>query len=121
MMSEMQIYKTLRFDAAHRLTGVPSTHKCSAMHGHTFEVEIHLKGPVDPQTGFIMDFGDVAKVCDPIIQRLDHSVLNEIPGLENPTSENLCVWLWAEIKPKLPLLIQLIVRETETSGCIYSG
>jgi 6-pyruvoyltetrahydropterin/6-carboxytetrahydropterin synthase len=120
-MPEMQIYKTLRFDAAHRLTGVPPTHKCSAMHGHGFEFEIHLKGQVDPQTGFVMDFGDLAKVCEPILKQLDHAILNEIEGLENPTSENMSVWLWNILKPQLPLLYQIVIKETETSGCIYRG
>ena len=90
-MPEMEIYKTLRFDAAHRLTGVPPTHKCSAMHGHGFEIEVHLRGPVDPKTGFIMDFGDLSKACEPILKQLDHAILNEIEGLENPTSENMSV------------------------------
>jgi len=120
-MAEMEIYKTLRFDAAHRLTGVPATHKCSAMHGHGFEVEIHLKGEVDPQTGFVMDFGDLAKVCEPVLEQLDHAILNEIEGLENPTSENMSVWLWNILKPQLPLLCQLVIKETATSGCIYRG
>jgi len=120
-MSEMQIYKTFRFDAAHRLTGVPPTHRCSAMHGHGFEIEVHLRGPVDPRTGFVMDFGDLAKVCEPILKRLDHVILNEIEGLENPTCENISVWLWKILKPQLPLLCQLVVKETETSGCIYTG
>ena len=120
-MPTMQIYKTLRFDAAHRLTGVPPSHKCSAMHGHGFEVEVHLKGEVDPQTGFVMDFGDLANVCEPVLNQLDHAILNEIEGLENPTSENMSVWLWNILKPQLPLLYQLVIKETETSGCIYTG
>ncbi len=120
-MSEMEIYKTFRFDAAHRLTGVPLTHKCSAMHGHGFEIQIFLRGPVNPTTGFVMDFGDLAKIGEPVIKQLDHAILNEIVGLENPTSENMCVWLWKKLKPQLPLLSQIVIKETETSGCIYRG
>lgn len=120
-MPEMEIYKTLKFDAAHRLTGVPSTHKCSAMHGHGFEVEVYLKGGVDPQTGFVMDFGDLSRVCEPVLKQLDHAILNEIEGLENPTSENMSVWLWSILKPQLPLLSKIIIKETATSGCIYCG
>ncbi len=120
-MPEMQIYKTLKFDAAHCLTGVPSTHKCSAMHGHSFAIEVHLKGEVDPQTGFVMDFGDLARICEPVLKQLDHAILNEIEGLENPTSENMCVWLWNILKPQLSLLCQIVIKETETSGCIYRG
>jgi 6-pyruvoyltetrahydropterin/6-carboxytetrahydropterin synthase len=120
-MPEMEIYKTLRFDAAHRLTGVPPTHKCSAMHGHGFEIEVYLRGSVDPKTGFVMDFGDLAKACEPILKQLDHAILNEIEGLENPTSENMSVWVWKKLKPQLPLLSKIIIKETETSGCIYRG
>ncbi len=120
-MPEMQIYKTLKFDAAHRLTGVPPTHKCSAMHGHGFEIEVHLKGEIDPQTGFVMDFGDLSKICEPVLDQLDHSILNEIKGLENPTSENINIWLWNILKPQLPQLCQLVIKETQASGCIYTG
>jgi 6-pyruvoyltetrahydropterin/6-carboxytetrahydropterin synthase len=120
-MPEMEIYKTLRFDAAHRLTGVPPTHKCSSMHGHGFEIEVYLRGPVDPKTGFVMDFGDLAKACEPILKQLDHAILNEIEGLENPTSENMSVWIWKKLKPQLPLLSKIVIKETETSGCIYRG
>ena len=120
-MSEMEIYKTMHFDAAHRLTGVPPTHKCSAMHGHGFEVQVFLRGPVDPQTGFIMDFGDLAHVCEPVLNQLDHSILNEIEGLGNPTSENMSVWLWNILKPQLPLLSKIVIKETQNSGCIYTG
>lgn len=120
-MSEMEIYKTFRFDAAHRLTGVPATHKCSAMHGHGFEISVYLRGPVDPKTGFVMDFGDLAKACEPVLKQLDHAILNEIEGLENPTSENMSVWLWKKLKPQLPLLSKIVIKETETSGCIYCG
>jgi 6-pyruvoyltetrahydropterin/6-carboxytetrahydropterin synthase len=120
-MAIMEIYKTLRFDAAHRLTGVPPTHKCSAMHGHGFALKVFLRGPVDPKTGFVMDFGDLAKVCAPVLKQLDHAILNEIEGLENPTSENMSVWIWNILKPQLPLLSKIIIKETESSGCIYTG
>lgn len=120
-MPQLQIYKTFTFDAAHRLTGVPPGHKCSAMHGHGFEIEVHLKGEMDPQTGFVMDFNDLSRVCEPILKQLDHAILNEIDGLENPTSENMSVWLWNLLKPQLPLLVQLVIKETPRSGCIYRG
>ncbi|MFA5688961.1 MAG: 6-carboxytetrahydropterin synthase QueD [Kiritimatiellales bacterium] len=120
-MANMEIYKTFRFDAAHRLTGVPETHKCSAIHGHGYEVDIFLCGPVNSETGFVMDFGDLSQACDPVFKQLDHSMLNDIDGLANPTSENMCIWLWNKLKPQLPLLSKIIIRETETSGCIYKG
>lgn len=120
-MPEMEIYKIFRLDAAHRLTGVPPSHKCSAMHGHSYEIAVHLRGAVNPQTGFIMDFGDLAAVCDPVIRQLDHAVLNDLEGLDNPTSENMSVWLWNKLKPRLPLLSKIVIKETETAGCMYQG
>ncbi|MCU0857004.1 MAG: 6-carboxytetrahydropterin synthase QueD [Pontiellaceae bacterium] len=120
-MPEMEIYKTLRFDAAHRLTGIPPAHKCSAMHGHGFEIEVCLRGPVDARTGFVMDFGELTKICEPVLKQLDHAILNDIEGLENPTSENISVWVWNRLKPQLPLLSRIVIRETATSGCIYCG
>lgn len=120
-MPELEIYKTFRFEAAHRLTGVPPTHKCSQMHGHSYEIQVWLKGPADPRTGFVMDYGDLSKTCAPVFKQLDHSILNEISGLENPTSENMCVWLWKALQPQLPLLSKIVIKETESSGCVYSG
>jgi 6-pyruvoyltetrahydropterin/6-carboxytetrahydropterin synthase len=120
-MPELEIYKTFRFEAAHRLTGVPPTHKCSTMHGHSYEIQIWLKGPADPQTGFVMDYGDLSKNCAPVFKQLDHSILNEIEGLENPTSENMCVWLWKTLQPQLPRLSKIVIKETESSGCVYCG
>lgn len=117
----MEIYKSFRFDAAHRLTGVSEDHKCSALHGHSFELIVTLSGPVDEKTGFIMDFGDLAAVCEPLLRRLDHAVLNDIEGLENPTSERMCIWLWKKLKPQLPQLSKVELKETATSGCIYRG
>jgi 6-pyruvoyltetrahydropterin/6-carboxytetrahydropterin synthase len=121
VMPELEIYKTFRFEAAHRLTGVPPAHKCAAMHGHSYEIRIYLQGPVDPQTGFVMDFSDLAKACEPLCKQLDHAILNEIEGLENPTSENMSVWIWKKLKPQLPLLSKITIKETESSGCIYRG
>jgi 6-pyruvoyltetrahydropterin/6-carboxytetrahydropterin synthase len=120
-MPEMEIYKSFRFDAAHRLTGVPPTHKCSAMHGHSYEIQVYLCGPVDKQTGFVMDFGDLVNICEPILKKMDHAILNEIEGLENPTSENMCIWLWNQLKSQVPLLSKIVIKETETSGCVYCG
>ena len=73
------------------------------------------------ETGWIMDFGDVKAAFQPIYDRLDHHYLNDIPGLENPTSENLAVWIWNELKPSLPALSEITVHETCTSGCRYRG
>ena len=117
----MEIFKEFRFEAAHRLPHVPPGHKCARLHGHSFVIAIHVQGEVGAESGWIMDFADIKKAFDPIHARLDHHYLNEIPGLDNPTSEVLARWIWRELKPNLPELSRIVVRETCTSGCVYQG
>ena len=117
----MDIFKVFTVEAAHRLPLVPEGHKCARLHGHSFRIELHLSGPVDPQAGWVMDFADVQAAFKPIYARLDPHYLNDIPGLENPTSEQLAKWIWDQPKPALPLLSTVLVHETCTSGCRYSG
>ena len=116
----MIIYKDFTFEAAHKLPLVPETHKCSALHGHSFKVRVSVEADLN-ELGWVIDYAEIKACCSPIINQLDHSYLNEIPGLDNPTSENLAVWIWDSIKPKLPLLCQIEVKETCNSGCIYKG
>lgn len=117
----MEIFKEFRFEAAHRLPHVAPTHKCSRLHGHSFQFAVYVEGAIGETSGWIIDFAEIRNAVAPIVEQLDHHYLNEIPGLENPTSELLAKWLWARIKPSLPGLSQLIVRETCTSGCVYRG
>lgn len=117
----MVIYKTFRFEAAHLLPHAPDGHKCRRLHGHSFEVTLHVEGNVDGHRGWVMDFADVSAVFKPILQRLDHYYLNEIEGLENPTSENIARWIWQQVKPGLPQLARVVLNETCTSGCVYEG
>ena len=117
----MDIHKTFQLESAHRLPNVPAGHKCARVHGHSFRVEVHVSGPVDPDLGWVMDFADIKLAFAPLHERLDHRYLNEVPGLENPTSENLARWIWAELKPRLPLLSRVIVHETCSSACSYAG
>ena len=117
----MEISKTFTFDSAHRLTGVPEGHKCGRLHGHTFSIDIHVRGDVDPVTGFVVDFGDIARIFAPILGQLDHVYLNDIEGLENPTSENISRWVWVRLKPNLGGLCRIVVRETPNAGCCYEG
>ena len=117
----MEIYKEFSFDAAHHLPNVPEGHKCARLHGHTFYVKITVSGEVGEESGWVMDFGDLKKAFKPIYAQLDHYYLNEIEGLENPTSENIARWIWDKLKPNLALLSQIEVKETCTSGCIYRG
>lgn len=115
------IFKEFTFEAAHRLPYVPADHKCHRLHGHSFRVEIHVSGEVDPSTGWILDFAEIKAAFEPLYNQLDHNYLNEIPGLDNPTSENLAAWIWKRLDLTLPGLSQVVVRETCTSGCIYGG
>lgn len=117
----MQINKVFHIEAAHRLPNLPAEHKCSRLHGHSFRVEIHIEGDVDPELGWVMDFADLKQAFRPLYEQLDHHYLNEIPGLENPTSENLACWIWERLQPELPLLSKVVVAETCTSACVYTG
>ena len=117
----MDVFRVFQVEAAHRLPNVPEGHKCARMHGHSFRIEIHVSGPVGWESGWVMDFADIKRAFSPLHARLDHYYLNDIPGLDNPTSENLARWIWRELQPSLPQLSQIEVRETCTSGCIYRG
>jgi 6-pyruvoyltetrahydropterin/6-carboxytetrahydropterin synthase len=117
----MEIFKEYTFEAAHRLPNVPPGHKCSRLHGHSFQLAVHVKGPVGESSGWVIDFADISTIVNPVLARLDHYYLNEIPGLENPTSENIAKWIWRQLKPSLPILSKVVVRETCTCGCIYQG
>lgn len=117
----MQIFKEFRIEAAHRLPQVPPTHKCARLHGHSFRIGVYVEGPVGATTGWVMDFADVAAAMAPVYAALDHHYLNDIEGLENPTSENLAMWIWQRLQPHLPGLAKIVVHETCTSGCEYTG
>jgi 6-pyruvoyltetrahydropterin/6-carboxytetrahydropterin synthase len=117
----MEIFKTVHFEAAHRLPHVPGAHPCRRLHGHGYKLEIHVAGPVDAHMGWVLDFGDIRRALQPILEQLDHRCLNDVQGLENPTSENLVRWIWQRLKPALPQLCRLVLRETESSGCSYDG
>ncbi len=117
----MDVFKVFTFEAAHLLPNVPPGHKCARLHGHSFRVEVHVSGPLDPHLGWVMDFADLKAAFRPLHDQLDHRYLNEIEGLENPTSENLARWIWARLLPSLPGLARVVVRETCNSGCAYRG
>lgn len=117
----MDIFKEFRFEAAHRLPNVHPGHKCARMHGHSYIVVITVSGPVGSDSGWVRDFSDLATAWVPLGQLLDHYTLNDVDGLENPTSENLAVWIWDRIVGALPDLVSVTVRETCTSGCVYKG
>ena len=117
----MEIFKIFTVEAAHHLPNVPENHKCRRLHGHSFRIEIRLSGPVQEKAGWIVDFADIAQAFQPLYEQLDHRYLNEIDGLDNPTSEHLARWIWRKLKPSLPLLSEVVVHETCTAGCAYRG
>lgn len=119
-----RISKTFTFEAAHLLPNVPDGHKCKRLHGHSFTVEVHVRGPVDPMTGaagWVMDFADIKAAWKPLHEALDHRYLNEVEGLENPTSENLARWIWERLAPQLPDLCGVVACETCTSSAAYEA
>jgi 6-pyruvoyltetrahydropterin/6-carboxytetrahydropterin synthase len=117
----VELRKTFQFEAAHLLPLLPESHKCRRLHGHSFKVEVALAGECDPKLGWLMDYALISDAFKPILDALDHHYLNEIPGLENPTSEIVAAWIWTRLKPKLPQLTEIIVAETCLSRCVFRG
>jgi 6-pyruvoyltetrahydropterin/6-carboxytetrahydropterin synthase len=117
----VEIFREFSFEAAHLLPQVPADHKCRRLHGHSFRAEIHVRGEVDARLGWVTDFAEIARAFEPLHKQLDHSFLNEIEGLENPTSEHLARWIWDRLVLALPGLCRVVIRETCTSGCSYAG
>lgn len=116
-----KIFKEFQFEAAHYLPLTPQGHKCHKLHGHSYKIKIHVGGTLNTVTGWVIDFADIKKAFTPILETLDHSCLNEIEGLSNPTAENLAVWIWDHLIKELPSLDKIEVQETASSGCIYTG
>ena len=118
----VELVKRFRFESAHRLPMVPADHKCHRIHGHSFLVDVTIAGEIDPKMGWLVDFGEIAARVEPILRtELDHRLLNDVPGLENPTSEMLSVWLWNRLKDVVPHLDAITVHETCTARCTYRG
>ena len=116
----MDVFREFSFEAAHRLPYVPEGHKCGRLHGHSFRVEVRVRGDVDPATGMVIDFAEIKSAFAPLHDQLDHHFLNEVEGLDNPTSENLARWIWDRLAGSLALA-EVVVRETCTSGVAYRG
>ena len=118
----VELTREYGFEAAHRLPNVPPDHKCHRMHGHSYRIGVTIAGEVDARLGWLQDFADITAVVEPLLKReLDHRTLNDVPGLENPTAELLCAWLWNRLRPQLPLLSDITVHETCAARCTYRG
>lgn len=117
----MDIFNVFHLESARRLPHLPAEHPCARVHGHSFKVEVHVSGPLDGKLGWVLDFAEVELAWAPIRSALDHRYLNDVPGLDNPTSERLAIWIWEKLKPALPGLAKIVVQESVSSGCVYEG
>ena len=119
--NSVRLVREFCFEAAHRLPNAPEGHKCRRLHGHSFRVQLVCEGEIDPQTGWLIDFGEIKRAFEPLLDRLDHRYLNEIEGLENPTAENIARWIWQRLRPQLAVLTQVNLAETCSARCEYTG
>lgn len=121
----VRLCKEFRFEAAHYLPMMPEGHKCRRLHGHSFKVEVHVVGNADEKTGILIDYGDIKQLVKPLINQLDHYLINEVGDrlnealLQNPTSENMAKWFYEKLKEKLDGLDCIVVHETCTARCEY--
>ena len=118
---KMELRKTFQFEAAHLLPHLPKSHKCRRLHGHSFKVEVSVEGEVDRASGWVYDHAEIGAAMRPLIAQLDHSYLNEVAGLENPTIENMAAWFWKKLAPQCPGLCEIVIHETPTARCVYRG
>jgi len=117
----VDLVKEFGFESAHRLPRVPEGHKCARLHGHSFRCEVAVRGEVDPEAGWLIDYAEISEAFQPLGLRFQHYYLNEIEGLENATSENIARWIWERLEGRLPGLYRVTVRETCTARCDYFG
>ena len=117
----VRLVKSFGFEAAHWLPTFPEGHKCRRMHGHSYRVDVVVEGEVEEAKGYLIDYGEIKATCEPLRKQLDHYLLNEVEGLENPTAENLARWVWNRLVDGLPLLVEVVVHETCTAACAYRG
>ena len=117
----MLVYKKFNIESARSLPNVSESHPCYQLHGHSFTIIITVKGQMDKHTGFVTNFQEIENAFNPIKKILDHSFLNKIEGLSNPTSENICIWIWDKIESSIPNICEIEIKETDSTGCIYRG
>lgn len=118
-LQKIEIKKTFEIESARFLPKLPASHPCSKTHGHSFKITLRLQGPVDLKLGWLIDYNDITKVAGPTLKKIDHTLLNKVPGLKNPTTENITIWLYEKLKTDLPELVQVITKETSDTECAY--
>jgi 6-pyruvoyltetrahydropterin/6-carboxytetrahydropterin synthase len=117
----MEISRRFQVEAAHLLPNAPDGHRCRRLHGHSFSITVTISGPVEEPQGWVVDFGAIDDAFAPLMDALDHRFLNEVDGLENPTSENLAIWIWESLAPRLELLHAIEIGETCRSSVRFLG
>src|SRR4030095_1138989 len=121
LIMRARVTKDFTFEAAQTLPKAPEGHKCRRVHGHSFKVEVCIEGDVDSTVGWLYDHANISAAMKPLLKMLDHTYLNDIEGLENPTIENMAEWFWKKLEPQCPGLYEIVVPETPTARCIYRG
>ena len=115
----IEIKKSFEIESARFLPHLPSSHPCAHTHGHSFKITLRLHGSIDSKLGWLVDYNDISKAAAPVLKKIDHKLLNDVKGLKNPTTENLCLWLYEKPKEPLPQLVQIIIKETSDTECSY--
>jgi 6-pyruvoyltetrahydropterin/6-carboxytetrahydropterin synthase len=121
MKQQITIFREFSFDSAHFLSKVPEEHKCRKVHGHTYRLKLYFRGEIDPDMGWLIDFSEIKESTSKLLEQLDHNLLNDVDGLENPTCELLAIWIWKRLKTRLPELVRIELNETPNAGVIYEG
>jgi 6-pyruvoyltetrahydropterin/6-carboxytetrahydropterin synthase len=116
---KFELKQHFQIESARFLPKLEKTHPCSRMHGHSFKITLTIIGNLDPLVGWVIDYNDIQALMKPIISQIDHRTLNEVPGLENPTTELLTKWLYDKSRVVLPTLVKVTVAETPLTECSY--
>lgn len=116
---KFELKQHFQIESARFLPHLPKEHPCSRMHGHSFKIILTLVGDVDPKIGWVIDYNDIQAAMKPFLEKIDHRVLNEVEGLENPTSELLAVWIYERARKVLPQLTRVTIAETPLTECSY--
>ena len=114
-----ELKQQFQIESARFLPNLPSEHPCSRIHGHSFKIILRLVGGLDPKIGWVRDYHEISLTMAPLLKELDHRTLNEVSGLENPTSELLAKWIFDKAKPQLAELVSVSIQETSLTECTY--
>ncbi|MBV9571695.1 MAG: 6-carboxytetrahydropterin synthase [Alphaproteobacteria bacterium] len=116
----IELTQEFGFDAAHYL-GVGANEN-RRLHGHSFYVEVTLRGEPDPRTGVLRELDEIKTVLDALRAELDHRLLNELEGLGTPTLENLARYIFERVKPQLPEVVRVKIRRPSYGqSCVYEA